>query len=119
MTEEKTSLETDVRDSYKERSKRIKPLTNALSKDEFQLYFQALTEYNVLTGKEKPEQKAAAETGLLVMASVLDRFKDTSNRFLYTMAETLFRDYAKNEAGWDDTKIDAYFKQVEESSKPK
>ncbi len=119
MTEEEPDLGTDVKDAYQERRDKIRPFTNSLHKDEFKNYFRALAAYNVLTEKEKPEQKAAAETGLLVMASVLGHFKDNPNRFLYTMAETLFRDYAKNEAGWDGEKIDAYFKKVESNQKPK
>jgi len=53
------------------------------------------------------------------MAEILGKLRDSSNKNLYVMAETIFRDFAKQEAKWDDEQINSYFTKVEESQKPK
>ncbi len=118
MEDKKPDLEKNVRDSYKERTEKIGPFCSTIPA-EAQKYFRALTEYNALTGETEPEQNAAIDTGLLLMAGVLDELKQKEKSFAYAMAETLFRNYAKEEAGWDDTQIEAYFKKVEDNQKLK
>jgi hypothetical protein len=118
MTEEEPNLEGNVSESYEGVSRELKEFCKPMN-DEISKYCQSLAAYNQLRGKEKPEQAAATTTGLLMMANLLGKLRKGDNPFLYTMAETLFRDYAKEDAGWNDEKIEAYLKKVEESQKPK
>jgi hypothetical protein len=116
MTEDKPDLERGVNETYRGSSRELKAFCDPMI-HEMESYCLSLAAYNQLIGKENPEQSAATSTGLLMMARLLGEAQKRGNRFLYVMAETLFKDYAKKEAKWDDTQIEAYLKKAQEKPK--